>query len=128
SSRQRAASPGLRHAARADRFCDAAGVLILCAVAGGSATARALSVRPLVFLGQISYSVYLWHLPFLVAFAGCCIASSACVRSPRPSRQGSSRRVRDIWSSCRASPEAETPGSNLVDRLRPQLWLRRSAA
>ncbi|HSO40701.1 MAG TPA: acyltransferase family protein [Labilithrix sp.] len=39
-------------------------VLILCAISGSrSLVARALSIRPLTFLGTVSYGVYLWHWP-----------------------------------------------------------------
>ncbi|MDB4941301.1 MAG: Lipopolysaccharide modification acyltransferase [Labilithrix sp.] len=39
-------------------------VLVACAVAGSrSWVARALSLRPLTYLGTISYGVYLWHWP-----------------------------------------------------------------
>jgi peptidoglycan/LPS O-acetylase OafA/YrhL len=49
-------------------FAVCAGVFIVSAASGGSAIALALSTRPLAFLGRISYSLYLWHLPLLVMF------------------------------------------------------------
>jgi peptidoglycan/LPS O-acetylase OafA/YrhL len=51
-------------------FALVAGVFVVCAVAGETVVARGLSLRPVVSLGRISYSLYLWHLPLLVAFAG----------------------------------------------------------
>jgi len=51
-------------------FALIAGALIVCTVTGETVVGQALSLRPVVFLGQISYSLYLWHLPLLVAFAG----------------------------------------------------------
>ena len=42
--------------------------LVIAAAAGGSGPALAwLSARPLVALGVISYGIYLWHLPLLLA-------------------------------------------------------------
>lgn len=45
-------------------------VLIACAVSGkGRIVARALSLRPLTWLGSISYGVYLWHWPVNVVLS-----------------------------------------------------------
>jgi peptidoglycan/LPS O-acetylase OafA/YrhL len=43
-------------------------VLVVQALDRSSVVARALSVGPIVFLGRISYGLYLWHLPILAAF------------------------------------------------------------
>ena len=48
--------------------CVGAGLIIHATAAGPSAVRTTLSVRPLVFVGVISYSLYLWHWP-IVTFA-----------------------------------------------------------
>ena len=49
-------------------FACASAVLIVRALDARSLLARALAVRPVVFLGRISYSLYLWHAPMFVLF------------------------------------------------------------
>jgi peptidoglycan/LPS O-acetylase OafA/YrhL len=46
--------------------CIGAAALIAAGGAGGSLTNRLLAWRPLVFIGLLSYSLYLWHAPVQV--------------------------------------------------------------
>jgi len=46
--------------------CLGAALIIAAGQSGDSWVARLLSLRPIVFLGLISYSLYLWHWPFIV--------------------------------------------------------------
>ncbi|MGH6945888.1 MAG: acyltransferase family protein [Kiloniellales bacterium] len=46
--------------------CLGAALLIYGSAAGDTRAARLLSRRPMVFLGEISYSLYLWHWPLIV--------------------------------------------------------------
>jgi peptidoglycan/LPS O-acetylase OafA/YrhL len=48
--------------------CAAALAIIAAAREGPTVTSRCLSLRPLVYVGLISYSLYLWHVPLLSFF------------------------------------------------------------
>lgn len=46
--------------------CGAAAVIFATGVSPETSVARMLSLRPIVFVGLISYSLYLWHWPVIV--------------------------------------------------------------
>jgi peptidoglycan/LPS O-acetylase OafA/YrhL len=46
--------------------CVGAGLLIWSNIGGRTTVGKVLSVKPVVFVGLISYSLYLWHWPILV--------------------------------------------------------------
>lgn len=48
--------------------CIGAALLIHANAAGRTLTGRLISARPIVFIGLISYSLYLWHWPIIVFF------------------------------------------------------------
>lgn len=54
-------SPTITFAALWLPVFECAAVVVVLAATGDNVVARALSVRPLVWLGAISYSLYLWH-------------------------------------------------------------------
>ncbi|WP_162197185.1 acyltransferase family protein [Loktanella sp. S4079] len=45
-----------------------AGALLICGAQGDTLAARLLSLRPVVWIGLISYSLYLWHWPVIVFY------------------------------------------------------------
>jgi peptidoglycan/LPS O-acetylase OafA/YrhL len=51
---------------------DVATALVILGViyAPASPVSRALAVRPMVWIGRVSYGLYLWHLPVMLAFGG----------------------------------------------------------
>lgn len=57
------------------------GLLILGLVSYDSAITRVLVARPLVILGKLSYSIYLWHVPILLFFKPAMISSPSWVGS-----------------------------------------------
>ena len=60
---------------------------VICAVAivgayeGGALVARWLSARPVVYLGRISYSLYVWHALIIVSLLKLDVASDAAARA-----------------------------------------------
>ena len=62
-------------------FALCAGVMITQATAAGTVTRAVLSARPLVWLGRRSHSLYLWHVPVLVA-CGVIVSNQPAVGSP----------------------------------------------
>jgi peptidoglycan/LPS O-acetylase OafA/YrhL len=109
-------------------FVVASAVLVLAAVMEGSPVARVLAVRPLVFVGRISYSLYLWHtmalvfgrdllgLPSLGGVAlGVAVAAVSYYAIERPFLR---LKARDRAAVERPSPAPASPGTIIGGRVR----------
>jgi peptidoglycan/LPS O-acetylase OafA/YrhL len=103
-------------------FFFACGFLILAA-AQGDVLSRALGNRALTFLGQISYSLYLWHMPVLAAagateyehrFGRSAAASLAAIGVATASFFFVEQPLRRRWRHARPVPEERTPESKPV--------------
>lgn len=94
-----------------------AGVIIVAGEGGPSIGGRLLSIRPLVWTGLISYSLYLWHWPILVF--------SALILNRKPSilERGGMIALTFLvaWASWKF---IESPfRSGRIDKSRSRLWV-----
>jgi peptidoglycan/LPS O-acetylase OafA/YrhL len=57
------------HAGLESAAVSVAAVPLIAGLVSGGVLSRCLSARPMVWLGQRSYGIYLWHFPLLVLFS-----------------------------------------------------------